>query len=567
MNDPCGPVYNAHTGFYHLGFQWNPSGCVWGNMSWGSMQSADLLHWTVSETPSMVKGGEGQDPEGVYSGCVLAVNPSGEADGTLTAFYTSCNHLPLHYTLPYTYGSERLHMATSRDNGRSWQKYADNSLLDGPPEGISVYGWRDPFVSPWPAVDRLRGKPAGSLYGIISGSLRRSSPTVFLYELDASDLREWKFLAPLTDMSSIKPSRWTGDFGINWEVANFVPLCDDNGQEHQFLIVGAEGVNPIGHRKQLREGRSGSSQLWLSGTLGMSHGAPRLDFTYGGILDHGCFYAGNSFFDPIIREQVIFGWIMEADIPESHYCQQGWAGVLSLPRILKVITLRNVCGTLATPLEQLANFSCQYERASCYSMHTLAALPDPRLERLRGQKISLPSQASSDEFGTLHIPAEAAAQWDLEISFSLGPGDKQVGFDIIHSIQTMKRTSITFDTIDEKIIVDRNKSTSNPDINTASEEAPHTLFLFDDEPHRGTHSEPLSIRAIFDSSVLEVFVNSRTAITTRVYPDHKGADGDGASIRPFSRQASSTAPNAKLERCDLWHLNLDHDTLRGSPKI
>lgn len=83
-NDPNGLVYE--NGIYHLYYQWNPFGVVWGNMQWGHAQSTDLIHW--EHKPAVLFPNETGT---MYSGCgfIDKENKTGLGKDALLFYYTA----------------------------------------------------------------------------------------------------------------------------------------------------------------------------------------------------------------------------------------------------------------------------------------------------------------------------------------------------------------------------------------------------------------------------------------------------------------------------------------------
>ncbi len=83
-NDPNGLVFAD--GVYHLYYQWNPYGVVWGNMHWGHAVSRDLIHW--EHRPMAIAP---DDRGTAYSGCgwVDEENLAGYGKGSLLFYYTA----------------------------------------------------------------------------------------------------------------------------------------------------------------------------------------------------------------------------------------------------------------------------------------------------------------------------------------------------------------------------------------------------------------------------------------------------------------------------------------------
>jgi beta-fructofuranosidase len=158
MNDPCGPFYNPSTETYHLYYQVQPGHVQWGNISWGHAKSKDMIFWEdvtswqgydyITLAPGV---GNNQSILGVFTGSTLPVTITGDkTNGTITVIYTSVKYLPINWNGPYIKGSETQSLAVSYDGGITYQQYANNPILDSPPEGMDVTGWRDPKFKQWP---------------------------------------------------------------------------------------------------------------------------------------------------------------------------------------------------------------------------------------------------------------------------------------------------------------------------------------------------------------------------------------------------------------------------------
>ncbi|MCO1339704.1 glycosyl hydrolase family 32 [Kocuria polaris] len=211
LNDPNGLVW--HQGLYHLFYQSNPFGNVWGNMSWGHATSADLLHWT--EHPVAIACDEEED---VFSGSVVVDygNTSGfgtEDDPALVAIYTSAFKAGSRRE-----GKQAQSLAFSTDAGMTWRKYAENPVL-----------CRDSANFRDPKVFRYEG-PAGSYWVMVA--VEAQVQEVLLYR--SCDLKTWEYL------SSFGPANAAG---AEWECPDLFPLVVDGdpGIVKWVLVV---NINP-----------------------------------------------------------------------------------------------------------------------------------------------------------------------------------------------------------------------------------------------------------------------------------------------------------------------------------
>lgn len=112
MNDPNGMVYQDGT--YHLFYQYNPYGSMWGNMNWGHSTSTDLIHWE-DKGVAIAPNGLGT----VFSGSSVIDknNTSGFGENTIVSLYTSAG------------ASQMQSMAYSTDGGNTFNVYDGNPVI------------------------------------------------------------------------------------------------------------------------------------------------------------------------------------------------------------------------------------------------------------------------------------------------------------------------------------------------------------------------------------------------------------------------------------------------------
>lgn len=319
LNDPNGLVF--HDGLYHLFFQNNPYGNVWGNMSWGHATSPDLLHWT--ELPVAIHCDERED---IFSGSVVVdhLNTSGFGSPdspALVAIYTSAFKEASGHG-----GTQAQSLAYSTDAGLTWQKYGGNPVLTR-----NSPHFRDPKVF------RYEGAQ-GAFWVMVAVEAQHQK--VVLYRSD--DLKFWEFL------SDFGPAN--ADAG-EWECPDLFPL-PVNGDPEDIKWVLIVNVNPgavaggsggqyfVGNFDGVRFVPDDDSLVAPAGLSSLPDPAARAEgLRQCSWLDWGrdC-YASVSFSNVPGGRRIIIGWMNNWDYA-NELPTSPWRSAMTLARELRLVTV------------------------------------------------------------------------------------------------------------------------------------------------------------------------------------------------------------------------------------
>ena len=414
--------------------------------------SEDLVYWTdlpVALEPTL----GGPDEDGCYSGCAF------DNHGIPTLIYTGVQ------------GEKQLPCLAESSDGElvTWKKYEGNPVIPSPPERLETTGFRDHCV--W--------KEDGTWYQVIGSGVRGVGGAVLLYR--SWDLINWEYMHPLYvgDETCTNPV-WTGSM---WECPDFFAL----GDKHVLIVSVFDSESP-------------HYTVYFIGSYVDHRFVPeKLE-----VIDPGgYFYAPQTLLDEKGR-RIMWGWVWEGR-DESAALEAGWAGVLSLPRVLSM----RPDGKLGMePVSELRGL-----RGEHYGFANIDLTPD-----------------SFDAFkGVQGDCLEIVAEFEIQDAECLGlkvhcsPGGEE-------------ETLIVYDNERKRLGLDTTRSSLGAGVHRDARWSSLTL-------HPG---ETLRLHIFIDRSVIEVFANHQTCITGRTYPSLPESSG----LDLFSLRG-----NAKLKSLDLWEMS------------
>jgi sucrose-6-phosphate hydrolase SacC (GH32 family) len=501
----------------------------------------DVTGWEGTDALAMGPSGNGSyNGLGIFSGTGQPVNLTGGVDGTLLVFYTSVSKLPTSWSIPYQNGTESQSLAMSTDGGKTWEQYENNPVIQGTPGGDwNITGFRDPFFLPMPALDAVLGREP-SYYAVFGSGIKGVGPRMPLYAANASDLTKWTFLGSLfepADNTSLGSPLATGSYGYNFEVSGFFNLADEDGDIHWYVNMGSEGGNVSFHE-------SAHWALWNGGHITRrANGSAEFTPTHGGAGDWGLLYALSSFNDTKNDRRVQYGWAPEDITGDGGLFsakQQGFQGALSLPRELFVHTVKNVVNMDGGLTEMGSSYLTQKLDGS-FVAQTLGVKPlDDVVVGLRNGSTqhSWPGRTYN---GSYTLVANGSDHMELSavVSSATGP----CGFKIGASPDGREYTTIYYEPSNNTIVVDRSHSSLLDGFANSSVIGYFYPYTIQGDYGNAT-KEALTWDIFVDGSLVEIYVNDRFALTTRIYPSMESSTGVGIYVPSGS--------SATFESIDMW---------------
>ena len=506
MNDPNGPMFFG--GLYHLFYQWNPISTDAYNMHWGHAVSSDLVRWT--ELPFALAPDHGACG-GEWSG---SATPDASI-GSTAAGKQSALHMPiLSYSVqcnsyfgqasPANLSDPLLLQWIKRHPTATKPRFVPGGFRDPSQAWLGADGvWRQLAACTGGAclfnsTDFIRWQPDGYAvypYGPPPGQLHAmpqptSATYAFATEQNEPSLEGYALLGRAKQaVDAGNPPTWEcPDLFVlppgSRNTARTATPSSSPPTPPLWVFKASGGLTPAT--------RAVGVDFWATGTFSESNGT----FVHGPgsqpppsdtqRCDFGQFYASKTFFDPVVGERIIFGWVINyAGGAEERPPLLEWNGIQSSPRRIREDAL--LPGRLTFyPVDAL---------------RSLRSLPPAAYLR----STAIPSHTESFPLP----PSASGPRLDLELVVSAPFSSK--GMASFGMILLGGAINVTVDQVGADVCgpaaVGIQAACAN--LTVGSHHGPFILPF-------GT---PLELRILVDGSVVEAFAaGGRAAVTARVYP-------------------------------------------------
>ncbi|CAN0847164.1 Beta-fructofuranosidase, insoluble isoenzyme 1 [Linum grandiflorum] len=296
INGTDGPMY--FNGFYHLFYQYNPKGAVWGNIVWAHSISRDLVNWVALEPA--IEATKPFDIGGCWSGSATVL-PNNKPIIMYTGLDKNKRQLQ-NLAVPKNASDPFL---------REWVKPDIGNPFINPDPLVNASAFRDPTTA-WFANGQWN-TVVGGVYDMLG--------IAFLYQ--SKDFKKW--------VKADHPLHAVWGTGM-WECPDFFPVSDSSGESGLDTSTVGEDVKHV-FKVSLDLTRFEYYTIGVYDKKNNKYVPDQgsVDSWAGLRFDYGNFYASKSFFDHRKNRRILWGWANESDSKDQDKAK-GWAGIQLIPR-------------------------------------------------------------------------------------------------------------------------------------------------------------------------------------------------------------------------------------------
>ncbi|XP_076940242.1 beta-fructofuranosidase, cell wall isozyme-like [Bidens hawaiensis] len=508
INDPNGPMY--FNGVYHLFYQYNPYGPLWGNISWGHSISYDLVNWFLLEPALSPK--EPYDVKGCLSGSTTIL------DGLKPIIL---------YTGQEVNDSQVQNLAFPKNFSdpllKDWIKWSGNPILT-PDNDIYPEQFRDPSTA-WMGPD---GK-----WRIVIGSEINGHGAALLYY--STNGISWT--------RSDKPLHFSSNISM-WECPDFYPVSNLSKDGIDTSFQGNSTMHVL-------KASFNSSDYYVIGRydpkVDQFHVVTN-DFSVSNTqlrYDYGKFYASKTFYDDAKKRRVLWGWVAEVD-DALDAIKRGWSGLQSFPRSIWFSATRKQL--VQWPVDEIKKLRAKHVNMENRELMggSLLEVPDIRGSQADIEVLFSLSNLSDAEMINSDIvdPQLLCEQKNVSQIGSFGP----FGVLVLVSNNLDEQTAVFFRVFKGPNMFHVLMCSDQTRSSIAQTMGGNSMYgaLLDLDPLH----EKISLRSLIDHSIVESFGGHGLAcITARVYP--KLAIHEHAKLYVFNNGTKSVT----LSSLNAWNMN------------